>query len=180
VRTHSPVIREYRYPFAVLSAELEVRSTAPIHPDLVPVKAPGLVLDAGRSTTLVDQSNAAACICVAEVSFAIVGGAGNLPATARRIASSTARIPTAVIAAAKPEIGAAASIDPDATSVVSPGLVLDTWRSAALVNHANAVLGRYLAKVTLSVVGGARNLASILRSDTALRAQPDTTERNEG
>ncbi len=159
-----------------LPAELEVRSTASIHPDLVPVKAPGLVLDAWRSATLVDQSDAAAGVCVAEVSFAVVGGAGDLPATG--IASSTAWITPTMIAATKPEVGAAAPVDPDTISVVSPGLVLDAWRSAALVDHANAVLGRYLTKMTLAVIGGTRNLASVLRGDTALRPQPDTTEYN--
>jgi hypothetical protein len=158
---------------------LEVRSTAAIHPDLVSVKTPGLVLDAGRSTALVDHADAVAGVCVAEVSFAVVGGAGNLPNPAR-VASSTAWISAAVIATTKPEVGAAAPIDPDAISVESPGLVLDTRRSAALVDHANAVLGSYLTKMTLAVIGGTRNLASVLRGDTALRPQPDTTECNEG
>ena len=162
-------------------AQLEVRSTAAIHPDLVPVKAPGLVLDAWRTASLVDQPDTAAGICVAEVSLAVVGGTGNLPATARRVPSSAARIcPAAVIATTEPEVGAAAPINPDAISVESPGLILDAWRSTALVDHANAVLGRYLAKMTLAIIGGTGDLASVLRSDTALCAQPDTTECNEG
>jgi hypothetical protein len=86
--------------------------------------------------------------------------------------------PAAVIAATKPEVGTAAPIDPDAISVESPRLSLYARRSAALVDHANAVLSRHLAKMALAVIGGTRNLASVLRGDTALRAQPDTTECN--
>jgi hypothetical protein len=56
-----------------LSAELEVCSTAAIHPDSIFVESPGLSLDAWGSTTLVDHANAAAGICVAVVSLAIVG-----------------------------------------------------------------------------------------------------------
>jgi hypothetical protein len=151
-----------------LSTELEVRPTASIDPDLVPAIAPGLSLDAWRSATLVDHSDAVAGVRVTEISFAVVGGAGNLPGTAR-VASSTAWVTAPVITTTKPEVGAAAPIDPDAISVVSPGLVLDAWRSAALVDHANAVLGRYLAKMTLAVIGGTRNLAPVLRGDTTLR-----------
>jgi hypothetical protein len=32
--------------------------------------------------------------------------------------------------------------------------------------------------MTLAVIGGARNLASVLRGDTALRAKPDAAECN--
>jgi hypothetical protein len=136
-----------------LPAELEVRSTAAIHPDLGPVIAPGLSLGAWRSAPLVDHSDAAAGVCVAVVSSAVVGGACDLPGTVR-VASSTAWIapaadwiaPAAAIATTKPEVGAAAPVDPDAISSVSPGLSLGAWRSAALVDHANAVLGRYLKR----------------------------------
>jgi hypothetical protein len=161
-----------------LLSEPEVGSTTAINPDLAPVITPGLSLNAWRSATLVDHADAAAGVRVAVVSFAVVGGTGDLSAAAR-VASSTAWIPAttaAVIATTQPEVGAAAPIDPDAIAVKTPGLVLDAWRSAALVDHANAVLGGHLAKMAFAVIGCTRNLASVLRGNTALRAHPDTTE----
>jgi hypothetical protein len=127
-----------------LSAELEVRSTAAIHPDSTLVEAPRLSLDAWRSATLVDHADAAAGVCVA----------GDLPATGW-VASATARIPPAsatVIATTKPEVGTAALVDPDAISVGSPGLSLDAWRSAALIDHADATAGVCVAEVSFAIV----------------------------
>jgi len=137
-----------------LSAELEVCSTAAIHPDSTLVEAPRLSLDAWGSTSLVDHADAAAGVCVAEVSFAVVGRAGDLPATGW-VASATAWIPPAsatVIATTKPEVGTAALVDPDAISVGSPGLSLDAWRSAALINHADATAGVCVAEVSFAIV----------------------------
>jgi hypothetical protein len=85
-----------------------------------------------------------------------------------------------VIATTEPEVGAAAPVDPYAISVESPGLSLNAWRSAALVDHANAVLRRYLTKMALAIIRGTRDLASVLRGYTALRAQTYTTECNHG
>jgi hypothetical protein len=165
-----------------LPAQLEVCSTPAIHPDLASVETPGLALDAWRPATLVHHSDAAAGISAAVVSLAIVGGAGDLPAAVRVATTTAAVIPiaAAAITTAKPKVGAAAPVDPDAASVVSPRLPLDAWRSAALVNQAHAILGRYLANMTLAVIRGAGNLASVLRSDTALRAEADTTECHPG
>jgi hypothetical protein len=158
-------LNEYR----PLPAELKVCSAAAIHPDLGPVIAPCLTLDAGRSAALVDHSDAPAGIRAAVVSFAVVRGAGDPLAAAS---------PASVKSPAEPEVSAAAAIDPDAISIESPGLSLDAWRSTALINHTNTVLGRYLTKMTLAIIGGTSNLASTLCGDPALRTQGHTTERN--
>ncbi len=160
-----------------LLSEPEVGSTTAINPDLAPVIAPGLSLNAWRSATLVDHADAATGVGVAVVSFAVVGGTGDLSAAARVASSATAWITAAaVIATPQPEVGAAAPIDPDAIAVKSPGLVLDAGRTTALVDHADAVLGGHLAKMAFAVIGRTRNLASVLSGYPTLCAHPDTTE----
>jgi hypothetical protein len=74
------------------------------------------------------------------------------------------------------EVCATAAIDPDAIPVKSPALALNTGRPAALVHHANTVLGRNPAKMALTVIGGTGNLASVLCGDAALRVHAETTE----
>jgi hypothetical protein len=68
-----------------------------------------------------------------------------------------------VIATTKPEVGTAALVDPDAISVGSPGLSLDAWRSAALINHADATAGVCVAKVSFAIVGGTADLLATIR-----------------
>jgi len=60
------------------TADDEVRAAATVDPESAPIYTPGTALDAGRAADLADKANVVAAADVAVVSFAIVGGAGDL------------------------------------------------------------------------------------------------------
>ena len=159
----------------------EVGSASAIYPDRALVIAPGLTLNAGRAAALIHHPHAAPGVCIAIVAFPVVRGTGD-GLTASIPIASTSRI-TAVpaatmVAAAQPEVGAASTIHPDSLIVISPGLSLDTGRSAALIRHPDTVLSGCGAKVPFSVIGCAGNRTTVLFRDTALRVQANRTQRH--
>ena len=136
-------------------ADAEFGAAAAIDPDGAAVVVPGLPLDASRAADLARQADVTSTVCVAEVSLAVVGGAGDdQRLTARRAAS----------AAACNELGTAATVDPDGTVVIAPGLSLDTGRAADLAGQADAAAGVGVAEVSLAIVGRA---SEILRTASA-------------
>jgi hypothetical protein len=56
----------------------ELGAAATVDPDALTVYAPSTSLDAGRATDLANETNIATAADVAPVSFAVIGGAGDL------------------------------------------------------------------------------------------------------
>jgi hypothetical protein len=97
-------------------ADAEVCATAAIDPEAATVEAPGVAANAGRAADLADKADIAAGADVTPVSAAIVGGA--VDDTLRRWRRRTWRTATT-----DEELGAAATVDPEAATVYAPGAV---------------------------------------------------------
>ena len=136
-----------------LAADDEFGATAAVDPYAVVVPSPGLILDAGGTADLAGEADATACIDVAEIATAVVGGTGNDLASSPLTGAS--RIPIASAATADDEFSSAAAVDPHAAVVPSPGLVLDAGGAADLAGKADAATSVGAAEVASTVVGGA-------------------------
>jgi len=62
---------------------------------------------------------------------------------------------------ANPEVGAAASIDPETALVDAPGIAADTGRAADLASELDVAGGADSAPVSAAVIGGAGDLRSV-------------------
>jgi hypothetical protein len=136
-----------------------------VDPDAATIRSPGASLDAGGPAALLGQLNAASGVCTAVVAPTVVGCAVNCLAATVSIAAAipvvtaavsiAAAIPVIVVAVSAPgdEFSPAASVDPDAAIVISPGASLDAGGSAALLGHLNTPTGVGIAVVAVPIVG---------------------------
>ena len=99
--------------------------------------------------------NVATTADVTPVSVAVVGRAGD---DARRWPRLTA--------IREDEVGAAATVDPEAATIDAPGVVADAGRTADLTDEANVAATADVTPVSVPIVGGAGD--SLLRGTGSL------------
>jgi hypothetical protein len=136
-------------------ADAEVGAAAAIDPEATTVNAPGVVADARRAADLAGELNIAATADVAPVSVTVVGRTGD---DAHRWSRLTAT--------REDELGAAATVDPEATTINAPGVVADAGRAADLTDEANIAATADVTPVSITVVGRAGD--SLLRGPAPL------------
>jgi len=157
-----------------LAADDEFGATAAVDPYAVVVPSPGLILDAGGAADLAGEADATACIDVAEIATAVVGGTGNDLASSPLTGASRIPIASAAASSSDDELGATAAVDPYAVVVPSPGLILDAGGTADLAGEADATACIGVAEVASAVVGGAGDgLALIISSPVAAATADD-------
>ena len=146
---------EWGLPWIAGLTDAELGAAAAIDPEATTVDAPAVITDAGGTTDLAGKLNVAAIADVAPVSIAVVGRAGD---DARRRSRLT------VIC--EDEFGAAATVDPEAATVDTPGVVADAGRAADLPDEANVAATADVTPVAVIVVGRAGD--SLLRGTASL------------
>ncbi len=129
-------------------ADAEFCSASAVDPETTIVDAPGLTLDAGGAADLAVELNVAAAAGVTPVSATVVGGAGN----DLWWGWSWGR---AISSAAKGEVGAAATVDPETATVDAPGLIANARGSADLTDELGVATVADGAPVSAAVVGRA-------------------------
>jgi hypothetical protein len=137
-----PTSHQLRGAKAAAAADGEVGAASAIDPEAAAVDTPGLTLNAGRAADLADELCVASAADVAPVSAAIVGGAvdGLLGRPA---------------ATANDELGAAATVDPEAAAVDTPGLALNAGGAADLADELSVARAADVAPVSAAVIRGA-------------------------
>jgi hypothetical protein len=154
----------------------KVGAASAVHPYALVVVTPGLTLNAGRTAALIDEPNPPSRPCLAKVISAVVRGAGNYPSRRRRRRRVSISGSGTPVAAAEHEVGPTSAIDPGTGSVISPGLVLNAGRTAALIHHAYSVPRVHITVVTSAVVGGAGKIAPVLIGHTTLGGSELSTD----
>jgi len=119
------------------TTKLEVGATSTVNPDPVPVVAPGLSLNAGRSGDLPHEPDTPASVGIAVLPTFVIGGATNGLST---VVAATAEDWTSAQIAARlgAELGTATLIDPKIVIVESPRAAFDARRAADLANQCDA------------------------------------------
>lgn len=128
------------------AAESEVGAAAIVNPEAATVDAPGPALNASGAADLADELSVASAADVTPVSASVVRGAGDgLTGLGLRRARG----------AANDELGAAATVNPQATVVDAPGSALNASRATDLADELSVTSAADVAPVSAAVVGGA-------------------------
>ena len=124
----------------------EVRATAVVGPDAVPVKAPAITLGAARLAELAKHAHTVAGLRRAIVTLAVIGGARNRQTASARFGG------LAAVSRVDDEVCAAAMVDPDATAVIIPTVAFFAMGIAPLPYQRYAASRVHVAIVALAIV----------------------------
>jgi hypothetical protein len=139
-------------PAAATAPNLEISAAATIDPNAPAVVTPSAAVVTRRPAALANQLHSAACVGRAQIASFVVRSTVNVVAV----------VPAAPIRPGNGEIGAAPAVDPNAPSVhVTPGLIEDARRVAALPNELDSASDIRAAIVALHVVGRAGDHRSL-------------------
>jgi hypothetical protein len=131
---------------ATAATDGEFGAAAAVNPETAAIDAPGSALNAGRAADLADELSVASAADVAPVSAAVIRGT---------VDGLTGRGLRWARGAANDELGAAATVDPEATVVDAPGSALNAGRATDLADDLSIASATNVAPVSAAVVGGA-------------------------
>jgi hypothetical protein len=131
---------------ATAAADGELGATSAVNPEATTIDAPGSTLNAGGAADLTNELSVTSAADVAPVSASVVRGA---------IDGLTGRGLRWARGAADDELGAASTVNPEATVVDAPGSTLNAGGAADLADDLSVASAADVAPVSAAVVGRA-------------------------